>query len=94
MTKVELFEDIRKQNFVQGQSIRGIAQELQVHRRTERQALESAVPPARSRPSRYLCELMFLTILHTNTGRSVMFILPISLRILFTMISGWKTFSL
>jgi transposase len=52
VTKVELFEDIRKRHFVQEQSIRGIAQQLHVHRRMVRQALESAVPPARKPPRR------------------------------------------
>ena len=52
MTKVELFEDIRKRHFVQEQSIRGIAQELNVHRRMVRQALESADPSARKQPER------------------------------------------
>jgi len=52
VTKVELFEDIRKRHFVQEQSIRGIAQELHVHRRMVRQALESAVPPVRKQPRR------------------------------------------
>lgn len=52
MTKVELFEDIRKRHFVHEQSIRGIASELHVHRRMVRQALEGAVPPARKQPKR------------------------------------------
>ena len=52
MTKVELFEDIRKRHFVQEQSIREIARELQVHRRTVRQALGSAIPPERKQPTR------------------------------------------
>ena len=52
MTKVELFEDIRKRHFVHEQSIRGIAQALHVHRRMVRQALESSVPPARKQPER------------------------------------------
>jgi len=52
VTKVELFEDIRKRHLVHEQSIRGIAEELHVHRRMVRQALESAVPPARKQPER------------------------------------------
>lgn len=52
MTKVELFEDIRKRHFVHEQSIRGIASELHVHRRMVRHALEGAVPPARKQPER------------------------------------------
>ena len=47
MTKVELFEAIRKGHYVEGESIRGIAREQHVHRRTVRQALENAIPPPR-----------------------------------------------
>ena len=52
MTKVEQFEDIRRRHLVHEQSIREIARELGVHRRTVRQAVESSVPPARKRPQR------------------------------------------
>jgi transposase len=45
--KVELFEDIRRSNRVEGLSIRELAKKHKVHRRTVRQALESAVPPPR-----------------------------------------------
>ena len=48
MTKVELFEIIRKEHFIQGKSIRSIARDRSIHRRVVRQALESAVPPSRS----------------------------------------------
>jgi transposase len=44
---VELFEQIRKDRRVGGASIRELADRHRVHRRTVRQALESAVPPPR-----------------------------------------------
>jgi transposase len=44
---VELFEQIRKDRRVEGSSIRQLAGRHQVHRRTVRQALDSAVPPPR-----------------------------------------------
>jgi transposase len=44
---VELFEQIRKDRRVAGSSIRELAGRHQVHRRTVRQALDSAVPPPR-----------------------------------------------
>jgi transposase len=44
---VELFEQIRKDRRVEGASIRELADRHRVHRRTVRQALESAVPPSR-----------------------------------------------
>ena len=46
-SRVELFEQIRKDRRVEGVSIRELADRHQVHRRTVRQALESAVPPPR-----------------------------------------------
>jgi DNA-directed RNA polymerase specialized sigma24 family protein len=50
---VELFEQIRKDRRVEGSSIRELADRHRVHRRTVRQALESAVPaPRRSYPPR------------------------------------------
>lgn len=49
MTKVELFEAIRKDHLVEGESIRAIARDQQIHRRKVRQAIESAIPPARKR---------------------------------------------
>lgn len=52
MTKVELFEAIRRDHYVYELSIREIARRRHVHRRTVRQALRSAVPPARRRPQR------------------------------------------
>jgi transposase len=45
--KVELFEQIRRAHEREGLSIHGLAQRFSTHRRTVRQALASAVPPAR-----------------------------------------------
>lgn len=47
MTKVELFEAIRRDARVHGRSIRQIARERGIHRRMVRQALSDAVPPPR-----------------------------------------------
>ena len=47
MTKVELYESIRRDRFVHGKGIRQIARERGVHRRTVREALQSAVPVER-----------------------------------------------
>jgi len=52
VTRVELFEIIRRDHFVYEESVRAIARKHRVHRRIVRQALESAVPPARKRPER------------------------------------------
>jgi transposase len=46
-SRVELFEQIRKDHRVEGASIRELADRHHVHRRTVRLALESAVPPPR-----------------------------------------------
>lgn len=46
-SRVELFEQIRKDRRVEGSSIRELADKHRVHRRTVRQALDSAVPPPR-----------------------------------------------
>jgi transposase len=46
-SKVELFEQIRRDCRDQGLSIRELAERHRVHRRTVRQALASAIPPAR-----------------------------------------------
>jgi transposase len=46
-SRVELFEQIRKDRRVEGASIRELAERHGVHRRTVRQALVSAVPPPR-----------------------------------------------
>lgn len=52
MTRVELYEVIRREFFVHGRSRRWIARHHQVHRRTVRQALMSAIPPERRAVSR------------------------------------------
>ena len=52
MTKVELLELIRRDYYIEGQGIRHIAQQRQVHRRTVRQALAAALPPQRKVPVR------------------------------------------
>jgi transposase len=49
-SRVELFEQIRRDREREGLSKRALAAKYGVHRRTVRQALESAVPPARKRP--------------------------------------------
>jgi len=52
MTKVELFEAIRRDHVIAGKSVRGIARERGVHRRLVRQALADAVPPSRKKAER------------------------------------------
>ena len=52
MTKMELFENIRRDFSIHGKSRRQIARERNVHRRTVRQALENPIPSARKSPSR------------------------------------------
>ncbi|MGP0033094.1 MAG: IS21 family transposase [Solirubrobacteraceae bacterium] len=49
-SRVELFEQIRRDRDREGLSIHALARRHGVHRRTVRQALESALPPARKRP--------------------------------------------
>ena len=51
-SRVEQFADIRRERRVDGLSIRALADKYRVHRRTVRQALESAVPPERKTPKR------------------------------------------
>lgn len=46
-SRVELFEQIRRDRRFDGPSIRELADRHGVHRRTVRQALADAVPPAR-----------------------------------------------
>ena len=46
-SRVELFEEIRRDSRVEGRSIRELSEDHHVHRRTVRQALASAVPPPR-----------------------------------------------
>src|SRR5436309_1628988 len=50
-SRVELFEQIRRDRELEGLSLRALAEKYRVHRRTVRQALESPVPPARKRPA-------------------------------------------
>jgi len=52
MSRVELFERIRRDHRDQGLSIRALAERHRVHRRTVRQALANAVPPSRKVPER------------------------------------------
>ena len=52
MSRVELFEQIRRDARDERLSIRALAERHRVHRRTVRQALESAVPPPRKTPVR------------------------------------------
>ncbi|HEV8064244.1 MAG TPA: IS21 family transposase [Acidimicrobiales bacterium] len=47
---MELFEQIRKAHEKEGLSVRELATRFRTHRRTVRQALKSAVPPARKPP--------------------------------------------
>jgi transposase len=49
-SRVEQFEQIRRDREVEGLSIRALAERHGVHRRTVRQALASAIPPPRRRP--------------------------------------------
>lgn len=51
-SRVEQFEQIRRDREGEGLSIRKLAERHGVHRRTVRQALASAVPPERARPTR------------------------------------------
>ncbi len=51
-TKVELYEQIRKAHDREEPSIRELARRFQVHRRTVREALSSAVPPLRKMSDR------------------------------------------
>jgi transposase len=49
-SRVELFEQIRRDRDRDGLSLRALAAKHHVHRRTVKQALESAVPPTKRRP--------------------------------------------
>jgi len=51
-SRVELFEQIRRDREREGLSIRALAERHGVHRRTVRQALAAALPPPRMRPER------------------------------------------
>jgi len=50
-SKVELFEEIRR-GYAAGETIKGLARKHGVHRRMVRQAVASAIPPARKKPQR------------------------------------------
>lgn len=52
MSRVELYERIRKANRAEGLGVRALARRFQVHRRTVRDALSSATPPERKVPER------------------------------------------
>jgi transposase len=52
VSKVELFELIRRDHYIQGHGIRRIARERGIHRRLVRQALSAALPPPRRSPVR------------------------------------------
>lgn len=52
MSRVELFEVIRRDKREEGLSVRALARRHSVHRRTVRQALASALPPPRVVPAR------------------------------------------
>jgi ribonuclease I len=56
-SRVELFAAIRRDERVEGLSIRQLAERRKVHRRTVRQALASAVPPERKTAVRVSCRL-------------------------------------
>lgn len=49
-SRVELFEEIRRDHDHEGLSIRALAERHGVHRRAVRQALDSALPPERKHP--------------------------------------------
>jgi hypothetical protein len=59
MTKMELFENIRRGFSIHGKSRRQIARERSIHRRTVRQALENPIPPARKTSSWYAKTFLF-----------------------------------
>jgi len=52
VTKVELFEHIRREHGLYNKSIRRIAKECRVHRRMVHQALSCASPPVRKKPAK------------------------------------------
>jgi transposase len=52
MSRVEQFERIRRDRRLEGLSVRALARRHRVHRRVVRQALASALPPARKAPER------------------------------------------
>ncbi len=52
MSRVEQFEAIRRDHYLQQKSVREIARDRGIHRRKVRQALAHAVPPERRTPRR------------------------------------------
>ena len=52
MSRVELYERIRKDSRDEGLSVRALAERHHVHRRSVREALASATPPVRKTPER------------------------------------------
>lgn len=52
MSRVELYESIRKDNREEGLGVRALAAKYHVHRRTVREALACALPPERKVPER------------------------------------------
>ncbi|WP_073946623.1 IS21 family transposase [Streptomyces kebangsaanensis] len=52
VSRVELFESIRRDHRREHMSVRALARRYQVHRRVVRQALEGAMPPPRKKPAR------------------------------------------
>jgi hypothetical protein len=52
VTKVELFEAIRREHVLDGKSIRSISRGRRVHRRTVREAIDSAIPKPRKATER------------------------------------------
>ncbi len=52
VTKVELFEAIRKDNLLDGKSIRAISRERKIHRRVVRDAIDNAIPRPRKPTAR------------------------------------------
>ena len=54
-SKVELFEEIRREYEVRVSTIQETVRKLGLHRRMVRQTLADANPPARKRPQRKSC---------------------------------------
>src|SRR2546421_625828 len=75
MSRVELYERIRRDSRLEGLSIRALAARHHVHRRTVREALASAVPAGRRGPVRggpavgTLCDLSMFCMRLSCSGR-------------------------